>query len=95
MTYGISIEAWEKYYRDHIDRVEPTDEEKYTMDNTMNRLAEVLVEYYKSGASTTQRFGQFYCNRYLPIGKSWPELFYERDLVKAQDMIFTYLNEEK
>ena len=28
MTYGISIEAWEKYQRDHIDRVEHTDEDE-------------------------------------------------------------------
>ena len=59
-------------------------------------MAEVLVEYYKSGASTTQRFGQFYCNRYLPLRLTpWPELFYEQDLKKAQELILTYLNVEK
>ena len=57
-------------------------------------LAEVLVEYYKSGASKTLRFGQFYHIRYI-LEKPWPELFYEQDLKKAQEMILTYLDEGK
>ena len=59
-------------------------------------LAEVLVEYYKRGAHKTLRFGQFYINYYLGDDNvPWPELFYERDLKKAQEMILTYLNEGK
>lgn len=45
-------------------------------------VGQAAVEYYRSGANKTQRFGQFYCNQYLG-GTPWPELFYEADNAKA------------
>lgn len=51
-------------------------------------LAKALVEYYKTGAHKTQRFGQYFINYYLPAEYSpWPELFYERDNDKAMQVL--------
>lgn len=47
----------------------------------------VLLEYYRTGANKTLRFGQFFYNRYIHDGKPWPELFYERDMNKAVAMV--------
>jgi len=44
--YGIPIDAYIKYQLDHIDRVEPTDEEKYTMDNTMADIQADDMKHY-------------------------------------------------
>ena len=52
-----------------------------------NPIGEAAVEYYRSGADKTQRFGQFYINRYMPATTVWPELFYEEDSAKALKMI--------
>ena len=48
-----------------------------------NPVAEAAVEYFRSGADKTQRFGQFYINNYMPSDTVWPELFYEEDSQKA------------
>lgn len=50
-------------------------------------VGEAALEYYRSGADKTQRFGQFYYNRYIHDGQPWPELFYETDNAKAIEMI--------
>lgn len=50
-------------------------------------LGEAAVKYYNTGADKTQRFGQFFCNQYLPEGETWSELFYETDNFKAIQMI--------
>lgn len=52
-----------------------------------NPIAEAVVEYYRSGADKTQRFGQFYINRYMPASTVWPELFYEEDNEKALNIM--------
>lgn len=52
---------------------------------------DVVLDYYKSGASKTQRFGQFFINYYLGDDNvPWPELFYEADIVKAMTIVAHY-----
>jgi hypothetical protein len=50
-------------------------------------VPESAVEYFRSGAHKSQRFGQFYINRYMPSDTVWPELFYEKDTKKALELI--------
>jgi hypothetical protein len=57
-------------------------------------VAQALVEYYRSGRSTHQRFGQYYINNHWTRGIPWPELFYETDTAKAIQMI-TELDEQE
>lgn len=52
-----------------------------------NPIGEAAVEYYRTGVDKSQRFGQFYINRYMPSSTVWPELFYEEDSEKAVRMI--------
>jgi len=52
-----------------------------------NPIGEAAVEYYRSGADKTQRFGQFYINYYMPSDTVWPELFYEKDSKRAVELI--------
>ena len=53
----------------------------------LNPIADAAVQYYRTGAHQTQRFGQFYINNYMPAGTVWPELFYEEDNAKALELI--------
>ena len=53
----------------------------------MYPVGQAALEYYRSGAHKSQRFGQFYYNRYIHDGKPWPELFYETDAAKCIEMI--------
>ena len=52
-----------------------------------NPIAEAAVQYYRTGANKTQRFGQFYIINYMPADTEWPELFYEEDSAKALKLI--------
>lgn len=52
-----------------------------------NTTLKIWEEYFRSGAHKSQRFGQFYINRYMPSDTVWPELFYEKDSEKALYMI--------
>lgn len=53
----------------------------------IDAIPDALLEYYQTDKYKTQRFGQFYINQYMPSNTVWPELFYERDIFKAQQMI--------
>lgn len=58
-------------------------------------LADAAKNYYSTGANKSQRFGQFFYNRYIHTGKPWPELFYETDNAKAIEMIVNYIEENQ
>lgn len=45
------------------------------------------VEYVRSNAQKTQRFGQFFINYYMPGDTVWPEVFYEPDVFRAMEII--------
>ncbi len=53
-------------------------------------LAREYVNWLKDHAN--QRFGQYMCNKYLPEGAAWPELFYCEDQNQALQMIAESLN---
>lgn len=60
---------------------------------TYHALLDGLTQYYRDGLDATERFGQYFCNRYLAEGESWSELFYETNNVTASQLIADYLRQ--
>ena len=62
----------------------------------MKTIEKLLQNYYAGGHNKHERFGQYFVNRY--ISQPWPELFHERDVVKAVRVVeqwlidFSYVN---
>jgi len=54
---------------------------------------EKFVYLHKQAAGDQQRLGQRFVNMF--IRGPWPELFYERDDVKAGEMILSWLNDHQ
>jgi hypothetical protein len=60
---------------------------------TYDALLYSLTSYYRTHADGVTRFGQYFCNRYLAEGETWPELFYETNNVTASQLITDYLRQ--
>jgi hypothetical protein len=50
---------------------------------TVEQLLKLYAEWASESWHTSERFGQAVCNRYLPEGQAYPELFYENNHAKA------------
>jgi len=63
---------------------------------TLRRLWDNLGTYWEDYQKTSkvERFGQYICNRYIPLMYlPWPELFYEADDREAYLIIFKFLED--
>jgi len=58
------------------------------MNDFHEKLSKAAVEYYRTKAHKSLRFGQYFVNHYLPDEYlPWPALFYETDSAVALAML--------